>query len=202
MPPKPKITRQMILDAALEITRKEGFEAVNARSIAQKLRCSTRPIFTCYQGIPALKEEFLEFAFGYYERYVEHYARNQKIAPGLLFPLSYLSFAKEETNLFRLLFVSDMALEMKGKDDFYTELGNIEKANAFSRQFGLRPEQGRAVFLDLFFYSHGMAVLTASGKLALNQHNCEELLQRLLNAELESMAGEEAVRDAAQSVSE
>ena len=51
MPPKPKITKDMILNTVLEITRKRGFEAVNARSIAEKLQCSTRPIFTCYKNM-------------------------------------------------------------------------------------------------------------------------------------------------------
>lgn len=49
MPPKPKITKDMILSAVLELTQETGFETVNARSIAKKLQCSTRPIFTCYE---------------------------------------------------------------------------------------------------------------------------------------------------------
>ena len=63
MPPKPKITKDMILNTVLEITRKRGFEAVNARSIAEKLQCSTRPIFTCYKNMEELKTEFLDLAF-------------------------------------------------------------------------------------------------------------------------------------------
>ena len=45
MPPTAKVTREMILSAALDITRREGFDAVNARSLAARLGCSTRPIF-------------------------------------------------------------------------------------------------------------------------------------------------------------
>lgn len=44
MPPKAKVTEDMILNAVLEITRETGFETVNARSIADRLRCSTRPV--------------------------------------------------------------------------------------------------------------------------------------------------------------
>ena len=51
MPPKPKVTKDMILAAVLNLTQEEGFEAVNARSIAGKLQCSTRPIFTCYESM-------------------------------------------------------------------------------------------------------------------------------------------------------
>jgi AcrR family transcriptional regulator len=63
MPPKAKISKEMILDTVLDITRQAGFDAVNARSIADKLQCSTRPIFTCYKNMDELKCEFLDFAF-------------------------------------------------------------------------------------------------------------------------------------------
>ncbi len=70
----------MILNTVLDITRETGFETVNAQSIASKLQCSTRPIFTCYKNMDELKKEFLEFA-------------------------------REETHLFKLLFISDIDLE-------------------------------------------------------------------------------------------
>ena len=67
MPPKAKVTREMILQTVFQITREQGFEAVNARSIAESLNCSTRPIFTCYENMEELKKEFLDCAFAFYE---------------------------------------------------------------------------------------------------------------------------------------
>lgn len=70
MPPKARITKEMILNTVLEITQKSGFETANARNIANKLQCSTRPIFTCYENMEELKKDFLDFAFEYYNQYV------------------------------------------------------------------------------------------------------------------------------------
>ena len=112
MPPKAKINKTMILNAVLNITKERGFEAVNARSIAGELQCSTRPVFTCYRNMEELKKEFLLFAYEYYNRYTYKYEKTVPVKPYLLFPLSYVEFAREETNLFKLLFVSDMDLEM------------------------------------------------------------------------------------------
>ena len=67
MPPKAKVTREMILQTVFQITRSQGFEGVNARNIAERLNCSTRPIFTCYQNMEELKGEFLDCAFAFYE---------------------------------------------------------------------------------------------------------------------------------------
>ena len=44
MPPKVKITKEMIIDAAFEIARSEGAENINARTVSKKLGCSTQPV--------------------------------------------------------------------------------------------------------------------------------------------------------------
>lgn len=92
MPPKAKITEEMILNTVMEITRESGFEAVNARSIASKLQCSTRPIFTCYENMEELKNGFLDFAYEYFEQYVTDYLHSTNVNPALLLPLSYIDF--------------------------------------------------------------------------------------------------------------
>lgn len=189
MPPKPKVTKDMILAAVLNLTQEEGFEAVNARSIAGKLQCSTRPIFTCYESMEQLRAEFLDYAFAFYTRYVAEYGTAHNTNPALLFPLSYIEFAREETNLFRLLFISDMDLDMTEAKDFYKELGNEEKAKEFSRQIGVELPRGKAIFLDLFFYSHGIAVLAATGKLAFRSQDMEEMLQNFLDTQVSRETG-------------
>lgn len=182
MPPKAKITKEMILKTVLDITRQTGFEAVNARSIANKLQCSTRPIFTCYKNMDELKREFLDFAFEVYNQYVADYRASVKADSCLILPLSYVAFAREETNLFQLLFINDMDLNMTEAEDFYKEAGNEEKARIFSDSLGIEWEFGKAVFLDLFLYSHGIAVLTATGKVSFDRKNVEQMLKNLLSA--------------------
>lgn len=182
MPPKTKIAKEMILNTVLELTRKTGFATVNARSIASKLQCSTRPIFTCYKNMNELKSEFLAFAYQYYEQYVTDYQNSENTRPYLLLPLSYIQFAEEEPNLFKLLFINDMDLEMKEAKDFYNETDNENRAREFSKQVGIGFEQAKVIFLDFFLYTHGIAVLTAMKKLLLDKSNAEKMLLNLLTA--------------------
>lgn len=182
MPPKAKITKDMILKTVLDITRDTGFDTVNARSIACKLQCSTRPIFTCYENMDELKSEFLTFAYEYYEQYVVHYRNAAEVSPFLILPLSYIEFAQEETHLFKLLFINDMDLEMTDAKDFYKEIGNEKKARLFSDAIGLELESAKVIYLDLFLYTHGIAVLTATKKLALDQNSAKKMLVNILSA--------------------
>nr|WP_330406265.1 hypothetical protein [Eisenbergiella massiliensis] len=172
----------MILNTVLDITREAGFEAVNARSIAGRLQCSTRPIFTCYNSMEELKAGFLDFAYDIYSQYVADYSASIKVSPCLLLPLSYIEFARDETNLFKLLFIKDMDLDMTEARDFYREKGNEKKAGIFSEAIGVEPERAKEIFLDLFLYSHGMAVLTATKKLSLDRNAAEKMLSKLLSA--------------------
>lgn len=182
MPPKAKITREMILNTVLDITRETGFETVNARSIAGKLQCSTRPIFTCYENMDDLKKEFLDFAYKFYEQYVTDYSNSVKISSCLVLPLSYIEFAREETHLFQLLFINDMDLHMAEAKDFYKEIGNEKKAKIFSDTIGVDLEHGKVIFLDLFLYTHGIAVLTATKKILLDRNDAEKMVTNLLSA--------------------
>ena len=182
MPPKAKITKEMILNTVLEITRNKGFDAVNARSIAGKLRCSTRPIFTCYENMDELKKEFLASAYGYYEQYVDDYCDCVNVSPLLVLPLSYIEFAREEPYLFKLLFINDMDLKMEKAKDFYKETGNEDRARFFSETAGLELERAKVIFLDLFLYTHGIAVLTATKKITLDRKNAEEMVANILTA--------------------
>lgn len=182
MPPKAKITIDMILKTVLDITRDTGFETVNARSIAGKLQCSTRPIFTCYENMDELKSEFLTYAYDYYEQYVAHYRNCANVSPYLILPLSYIAFAQEETHLFKLLFINDMDLEMTEAKDFYNEIGNEDKARVFSDAIGIELERAKIIYLDLFLYTHGIAVLTTTKKLALDQNSAEKMLVNILSA--------------------
>lgn len=195
MPPKAKITKEMILQTVLDITRETGFETVNARSIAGKLKCSTRPIFTCYANMEEMKKDFLDFAYTYYEQYVSHYQQSVKVTPCLLLPLSYIEFAQDEPLLFKLLFINDMELDMATPQEFYKEAGNEEKARRFSETIGVEFEQGKEIFLDLFLYAHGIAVLTATQKLSLDRISAEDRVRNMLTALIRQEKLEEDAQD-------
>lgn len=182
MPPKAKVTKKMILNTVLDITRETGFETVNARSIASKLQCSTRPIFTCYENMDELKKDFLDFAYKFYEQYVSDYSNYANVDSFLVLPLSYIEFAQEETHLFKLLFINDMDLLMVEAKDFYKEIGNEKRAKIFSDTIGVDLEHGKVIFLDLFLYTHGIAVLAATKKLLLDRNSAEKMVTNLLSA--------------------
>ena len=59
MPPKVKITKEMIRDSAFEIARSEGAENINARAVSKKLGCSTQPVMYHFKTIEELKKLYM-----------------------------------------------------------------------------------------------------------------------------------------------
>ena len=55
MPAKVKSTKEMNVDATFTVARETGAENINARTVSEKLNCSTQPVmYHC-----ATKEDFL-----------------------------------------------------------------------------------------------------------------------------------------------
>ena len=55
MPAKAKVTKEMIVDAAFAIAREAGVERINARTVSERLHCSTQPVMYHFATMEALK---------------------------------------------------------------------------------------------------------------------------------------------------
>ena len=55
MPAKVKVTKEMIVDAAFAIAREAGVERINARTVSERLHCSTQPVMYHFATMEALK---------------------------------------------------------------------------------------------------------------------------------------------------
>ena len=71
MPPRVKITKQDIIETSVEMVRQSGEGALNARSIASALGCSTQPIFSNFESIEELENEVYIAAYNRYLGFIE-----------------------------------------------------------------------------------------------------------------------------------
>ena len=55
MPPKIRITKEDIVNTAIQLIKANGENALNARAIASALKCSTQPIFSNFTTIEDLQ---------------------------------------------------------------------------------------------------------------------------------------------------
>ena len=167
MPPKAKITKEMVIDAAFEIARETGAENINARTVAEKLKCSTQPVMYHFATIEELKKAAYAKADGYHSEYLMNIENSQKnIMLGI--GLNYIRFAMEEPNLFRFLFQSNYfngttLLEMIDAEELAPVLSAMQTA------VGENIEQVKKIFITIFLFAHGYASMIANNSLKYDE---------------------------------
>ena len=120
MPPKQKFSKQDIISASLNLVRKKGVDAFNARSLATHLGCSTQPIFSNFATMDELKLELLLASSNRYHAYLKREFTLQRYPEYKASGMAYIHFAREEKELFKFLFMRDRSNETVDfmEDDF------------------------------------------------------------------------------------
>ena len=187
MPPKARITRDRILDAAFEIVRNYGADCLNARSLSKALGCSTQPVLYHFKTMEEIRQAVYERADQYHSDYI---ARLSGQDPMLEIGLNYIRFAAEEKHLFALLFQSGSfsGLELQKLMDGEALLPILQM---FSQEAELSMEKTKKLFRILFLTVHGYAGLYAGNDMVFEEKKISEDLQLVYEGCMEKMRGEE-----------
>ena len=178
MPPRTKITKDSIVEAAVEVTRQKGFENVNARAVAAQLHCSTQPVMYHFATIDEMKRAAYARADQLHSAYMMTIPPDRD--PILAIGLNYIRFAVEEPQLFRFLFQSGYAeenslLEMIDSEELVPVLSAMQEGT------GLSMEKTKQVFLTVALFAHGYASIIANNGLEYDEKLIAEHLERAWN---------------------
>ena len=105
--PKQKITREMVIEAAFDIARREGMEKVIVKNIADKLGCSVQPIYSYCSNMEGLKAALTERTGTFMKEYLAAHIEKKDYFRSI--GRAQLRFAREEPQLFSCIF-SDAAV--------------------------------------------------------------------------------------------
>ena len=189
MPPKVRITRQAILEAALEIVRQKGPNALNARSLAGSLGCSVQPVFREFSSMQALHAAVVQTAQQLFDAEMLAALGGEDGFLGM--GMTYIGFAGREKNLFRLLFMSGgfggaSAVQVAG-----TTQGDDEVLAALQGMTGLGAVRAQRLYTGIWFTTHGIASLVATGECTMQQDEVRKALQTAFTGLLFALKQEE-----------
>lgn len=172
MPPKAKVTKDEIVNAAVEIVRKSGEAAINARTVAAALNCSTQPVFSNFATMEELRLAVVEKANVLCGDYIRREMESGNYPPYKASGMAYIRFAKEEKKLFQLLYMRDRTGEaIPESDDLENQMETMVRNNT-----GLSDSDAKLFHLEMWAYVHGIATMFATGFLNLDW----ELVSRML----------------------
>lgn len=172
MPPKIRITKEKLITAALELVRTQGTGALNARSIASALGCSTQPVFSNFSSMEELKLAVVEAADEVFRDFMQREIGKGKYPPYKASGMAYIRFAREERELFKLLYMRD-----RREEKIPSQTKTSYSMEALVRNgTGLGIDEGKLFHLEMWAFVHGLAVMAATEYLELE----EELISRML----------------------
>ena len=172
MPPKCKFTKQEVVQAALDMTKESGINSVTARALGERLGSSSRPIFSLFQSMQEVQQEVLYAADALYQDYLKQDMAAGKYPAYKASGMAYIRFAKDERELFKLLFMRDRSSEQieDGKHGLKPLIQIIMKNT------GLSEQDAYMFHLEMWMYVHGIATMIATSYLEWDWDTISQML--------------------------
>lgn len=172
MPPIRKFNKDDIINVTYEIVKEEGIENVNARKIARELNSSVQPIFHNFTNMDELKKAVIHKIYNIYLDYMKKGSLEKKSYLGM--GLSYIKFAKNYPNFFKVLFMSESKLSSK-KFIQNDDAGNsiIKNGQKFS---GLSEAKQKEFHLKVWIFTHGIATMVVEKTVEFSDEEIEDIL--------------------------
>ncbi|MFT4145397.1 MAG: TetR-like C-terminal domain-containing protein [Mobilitalea sp.] len=175
MPPKIKITQEDIMNRAVQIVRENGIESLNARDLAKELGCSVHPIFRAYTSMEGLKTAVYQEVENIYNKHMlsgMEQSENGFLGMGL----AYIDFAKNEKNLFKLLFMSDAFREQSLMEIVGSTEGDDEVIDMICQGTGLSREAAKDLYTGVWLTTHGIASMYATNNCRFSDEENRKIL--------------------------
>ena len=190
MPPKTRITREMILEAAYAIAREHGADSINARNISQRLDCSTQPVLYHFDHVEDIRHEVYRMADSYHTSYLMQL--QEGVDPLISIGLNYIRFAAQEKPLFRLLFQSDYFANQS-----ITDLINMPDLmpilETFRNGAQISLEQTKNIFRVLLMLVHGYASILANNTMEYNENEIISMLRMAFTGMIDTIKSGEII---------
>ena len=156
MAPKNKFTKDEMIAAALRVVRSKGIDRLTAKTMADELGTSTQPIFTGFGSMDGVRQEVYAAAVRVYDGYAD--AGLKGAIPFLGVGMQYIRFAREEPELYRLLFLT------RAQDQEHSAMKSMQHLQALVRPtlmdvYHITAEEADRYFRDLWLVVHGLSTL-------------------------------------------
>ena len=176
MPSSPKIKKEDMLQAALEIIIQDGYAALNIKAVAKKLECSTAPISWQFGGMDGLRQELIPFA----ELYVEdtYYSLNEnEFATFEQRGKGTIDLALEKPYLFRFLYMGERRPHLI--TGFELQPDDSDGINVYKKiadMLEITVKQAMDFAMTMIVYTQGIGTLIASGFVKDTKENMYRML--------------------------
>lgn len=175
MPPKPKYTKEQIIEAAVGVVSQKGIDALTAKELGNALHTSATPIFTVFDSMQEVQGAVKVAAMERFVAYAHKTGTDMPIFEQV--GMQMILFAKEEPRLYQLIFMSQKN-DVRSFADIYAHLGSVavECLTTIQTDYGLTGAAAKALFEHSWVHTYGIATLCATGMCSFTQDEISAML--------------------------
>lgn len=163
MPSSPKIKKEDMLQAALEIVAQDGYAALNIKAVAKKLGGSTAPISWQFGGMDGLRQELIPFAEQYVEKTYYGFSENEFVTFEQR-GKGTIDLALERPYLFRFLYTGERSQLLSNGFELQQDLSDgTDMYEKIADMLEITIEQALDFVMTMMVYTQGIGTLIASG---------------------------------------
>lgn len=179
--------KEKILSKAKDYLMKNDIETLNARSLCSYIGCSTQPLFKYFANMSELKSELKDYLHDYYNSFVEQRLNKEDY----LYSISnaYATFSFENSNLFKALFMSDLA-GTRTISEVLSSAQNQETIAFIEDTYNFSKKQANELYRDTRLYVHGLSCQIATNSISVSQKEISFLIENIITKLKEGIINE------------
>lgn len=174
MPAVVELSKDRIVKVAVKMVNENGWNSINARSLATSLGVSTKPLYRIYANMDEVKKDIYEEIAKQYDEFLTSRIDSKKAL--LTLCIAYVEFALQYKNLFVSLFLSNN-LKWKSIENVLDEKWNQSTIVNLVNKHGFSFDDAKNLFMNMWLYANGLATLIATNDITMNE---QEVLIRLV----------------------
>lgn len=179
MPSSPKVQKEVILQTALDMIKRDGYMSINIKTVAAELECSTQPISRQFGNMDGFRKELLGYCIGHLK---DFFSTEGDIAADVVSGIAkgYISLAFDCPNLYKYLYMSSH--EGEQMDEMVKVLRSEKYSMVVERL--MREKNIPAAYVkeylnNLNYYVHGIASYVAVGYIKESKEAIMDRVQRV-----------------------
>lgn len=178
---KTQISKDVILQAALAMLIRDGYSAINIKTLSKEIGCSTQPLVWHFENMDGLRKALADYALMY---------ANEKMCPSTNGAIdafeqvgrAYIKMALYEPNLFQFVFLNgsgcyptgDASMLIKDKD-------HAELIKIIAKEFQISEQNAGQYIQNSIIYTHGVAAFVATGTINIPEKEIMILIKQAAN---------------------
>lgn len=179
---KTQISKEIILQKALEMLIRDGYSSINIKTLSKEIGCSTQPLVWHFENMEGLRKALSEYALQY---------ANSKMCPSAKHGVAafeqvgtaFIHIAVSEPHLFRFLYLEGYGGSPSANfDAIITDKDNAALIKRIAKDLGISEEGAGRYLQNTIIYTHGIAALAATGIIHASEKEMMQLVDRAADA--------------------